>query len=158
MAVLKNGIDRSYGGKDNGVWVAPGEVKIEYTWNLQRSLAGARLVFDSEMTHRGKRMRKLEATTERAVMPKSLAKSFRIDARIGGEWKCVFSDELNILRFRRVSFAPVDADALRLVVTETWGGDEAHVFAFDAENGDGIVSDASRKRTLSDGLRSGAEQ
>ena len=47
-------------------------------------------------------------------------------------------DDLNILRLRKVSFAPVEADALRLVVTETWGQSydkpkpRAHVFAFDA--------------------------
>ena len=56
------------------------------------------------------------------------------DARIGGEWKTVYSDDLNILRFRKVSFAPVDADALRLVVTESWGGGKSHVFAFDARH------------------------
>ena len=142
VAVLRNGIDRKYGGKDNGVWVAPSETTMTYSWNSPQRLSGARLVFDSEMTHRGKRMRKLEATTERVEMPKMLAKAFRIDARIGGEWKCVFSDTLNILRFRRVSFSPVEADALRLVVTETWGGGKAHVFAFDAENDEDLDSTA----------------
>ena len=133
VAVLRNGIDRNYGGKDNGVWVAPNETTMTYFWASPQRISGARLVFDSEMTHRGKRMRKLEATTERVQMPKMLAKAFRIEARIGGEWKSVYSDDLNILRFRRVSFAPVEADALRLVVTETWGGGKAHVFAFDVE-------------------------
>ena len=131
VAVLRNGIDRNYGGKDNGVWVAPNETTMTYSWESPQRISGARLVFDSEMTHRGKRMRKLEATTERVQMPKMLAKAFRIEARIGGEWKRVYSDGLNILRFRRVSFAPIKADALRLVVTETWGGGKAHVFAFD---------------------------
>ena len=79
-------------------------------------------------------MRKLEATTERAEMPKMLAKSFRIDVKANGAWKTVFQDDLNILRFRKVLFAPIDADALRLVVTEAWGGhgQAAHVFALDA--------------------------
>jgi hypothetical protein len=133
VAVLRNGVDRSYGGKDNGVWAAPNDTAMTYSWDSPRRLSGARLVFDSEMTHRGKRMRKLEATTERVEMPKALAKAFRIDARIGGEWRRVFSDDANILRFRRVSFPPVEADALRLVVAEAWGGGKAHVFAFDAE-------------------------
>ena len=63
---------------------------------------------------------------------------FRSDARVNGAWKTVFSDDLNILRLRKVSFAPVEADALRLVVTETWGQSydkpkpRAHIFAFDA--------------------------
>ena len=36
------------------------------------------------------------------------------------------------MRFRKVSFASVEVDAMRLVVTETWGGEKAHVFALDA--------------------------
>jgi hypothetical protein len=132
MAVLRNGIDRSYGGDDNGVWVAPNEEKIVYSWDKPRRISGARIVFDSNMTFSGKRMRKLEATTERAEMPKMLAKGFRVELRAGGEWKAVFKDDGNYLRFRKVSFAPMDADAMRLVVSETWGGEKAHVFALDA--------------------------
>ena len=121
-------------GSQPEMWVKPKEEKMAYSWEAPRRISGARLVFDSEMTHQGKRMRKLEATTERVAMPKMMAKAFRLEARIGGEWKCVFSDDLNILRFRKVAFAPVDADALRLIVTEAWGGEgeRAHVFAFDA--------------------------
>ena len=83
------------------------------------------------MTHRGKRMRKLEATTERAEMPKMMAKAFRIDARIGGNWRSVYEDHQNVLRLRKVMFEPVEADAMRLVVLETWGAEKAHVFALD---------------------------
>lgn len=130
--ILRNGIDRAHGGADNGVWAEPGETTMAYFWSSPQRLSGARIVFDSEMTFRGKRMRKLEATTERAAMPSMLAKAFRVEARVGGEWKTVFSDDLNILRFRKVSFAPVEADALRLVVAAVWGGEKAHVFALDA--------------------------
>ena len=84
IAILKNGIDRNYDKKDNGVWVAPGEVKINYSWTSSRRISGVRLVFDSDMRHRSKRMRKLEATTERVQMPVMLAKAFRIEARVGG--------------------------------------------------------------------------
>ena len=132
MAVLRNGIDRTYAKKDNGVWVKPNEEKIVYSWDKPRRISGARIVFDSNMTFSGKRMRKLEATTERAEMPKMLAKGFRVELRAGGEWKAVFKDDGNYLRFRKVSFAPMDADAMRLVVSETWGGEKAHVFALDA--------------------------
>ncbi len=129
---LRNGIDRHYGDADNGVWAEAGNESLVYEWEAPRRLSGARIVFDSEMTHRGKRMRKLEATTERAELPKMLAKSFRIDIRVGGAWRTVFRDHLNILRLRKISFAPVEADGMRLVVEETWGGEKAHVFALDA--------------------------
>ena len=96
-------------------------------------LSGARIVFDSEFKVRGKRMRKLEATQERKPMPKMLAKGFRVEARVGGAWRTLFEDAANYRRLRQVSFGPVEADALRLVVTETWGGERAHVFAMDAK-------------------------
>ena len=134
VSVIRNGIDRSYAGKDNGVWVKSNEDKIVYTWNGPRRISGVRVVFDSDMRHRSKRMRKLEATTERVQMPKMLARRFRIETRMDGDWRTVFSDDNNILRFRKVSFTPVNADAMRLVVTETWGGEGelAHVYALDA--------------------------
>ncbi len=132
VEALRNGIDRRYGDADNGAWAEAGDESMAYAWETPRRLAGARIVFDSEMTVRGKRMRKLEATTERAEMPKMLAKSFRVDVKVAGAWRAVFEDGENILRFRKVAFAPVEAEAMRLVVTETWGGGPAHVFALDA--------------------------
>lgn len=72
-----------------------------------------------------------EATTERVAMPPMMARGFRMDLRVGGKWQTVYEDTENFLRLRKVSFAPVKADAARLVVTSTWGDEKAHVFAFD---------------------------
>ena len=129
---LRNGVDRIWDGADNGRWIAPADESVVYEWERPVRLGGVRLVFDSEFKNRGKRMRKLEATTERKEMPKMLAKGFRIEARVGGTWKTVFEEEENWRRLRRIAFDPVEADALRVVVTATWGGDKAHVFALDA--------------------------
>jgi len=136
---LRSGIDRwTSAKKENGVWTDPGAETMVYEWDSPQKLSGARLIFDSVMKGTSKRMMKLEAEHTRVKMPAPLAKRFRIDARVNGAWKTVFSDDLNILRLRKVSFAPVEADALRLVVTETWGQSydkpkpRAHVFAFDA--------------------------
>jgi len=141
--VLRNGVDRAWGDADNGLWLqcaggqsgtAAGRIpSATYEWAAPRRISGARMVFDSLMSFTGKRMRKLEATTERAEMPAPMARSFRIDARVDGAWRTVFSDAENFLRFRHIVFpAPVEADALRLSVSTTWGGGDAHVFAFDA--------------------------
>ncbi len=134
IEILRNGIDRTWEKKDNGVWVAPGEESIVYQWKKPVTISGARLIFDSQLKVRSKRMRKLEATTERVKMPDVMAKKFRIEAFDGKEWKCVFEekDKDNYLRLRKVSFAPVKATKLRVVVTETWGAEKAHIFAFDA--------------------------
>lgn len=131
--ILRNGIDRQWDGADNGVWVAPGEESIVYTWKKPVTLTGARIIFDSEFKYRSKRMRKFEATTERVEMPKMMAKDFRIEAQVKGQWKTVYEGKGNYLRLRKVEFAaPVKANALRLVVDSTWGAEKAHVFAFDA--------------------------
>lgn len=131
LEVLRNGIDRMWNKVDNGVWVDAGE-PIVYEWAKPVELSGARLVFDSDFRYLNKRMRKLEATTERKPMPKMLAKGFRLEVRVGGAWRTVFEDKANWKRLRKVAFASVEADALRLTVTESWGGGKAHVFAVDA--------------------------
>ena len=102
-------------------------------WEKPVRLSGARIVFDSLFKTRNKRMRKLEATQERKNLPKMLAKGFRVEVRVGGVWQTVAADTANCRRLRQLAFDPVKADALRLVVTETWGGEKAHVFAQEAK-------------------------
>ncbi len=132
IEVLRNGIDRKWDGKENGVWVAPEATDIEYIWKKPVTVSGARIIFDSDLKVRSKRMRKLEATTERVSIPEMMTRGFRIEAKVGKEWKTVYEDDNNYLRLRKVEWEPVEAKALRLVVTSTWGGEKAHIFAFDA--------------------------
>ena len=130
---LRNGIDRAYDGADNGVLVPVGDTSMEYSWKKPQTISGVRVIFDSDFIYRGKRMRKLEATTERVEMPKMMAKTFRIETKLKkGDWQTVYTSGENIKRLVKVNFPePVKADAVRLVVTSTWSGGEAHVFAFD---------------------------
>ncbi|MBQ7517632.1 MAG: FAD-dependent oxidoreductase [Bacteroidales bacterium] len=130
-AELLNGIDRKWEGEDNGVWMAPDE-ELRYDWEKPVVLSGARLVFDSQLKVRSKRMRKLEATTERVSMPSVMVRGFRVEVLEDKQWKTVYEDAENFLRLRKISFPPVKAKALRIVVTSTWGADKAHIFAFDA--------------------------
>jgi hypothetical protein len=132
IEVIRNGIDRNWEGADNGVWVAPGENTITYSWKKPVTVSAARMIFDSELKVRSKRMRKLEATTERVEIPKVMAKGFKVQALVDKEWKTVYEEDNNYLRLRKVSFEPVETKQLRLVVTETWGAEKAHIFAFDA--------------------------
>ena len=132
IEILRNGIDRNWEDKDNGVWVAPEQTTITYSWKRPVTVSGARMIFDSELKVRSKRMRKLEATTERVEIPKMMTKGFKIEALVDKEWKTLYSDDDNYLRLRKVTFEPVQTKQLRLVVTETWGTEKAHIFAFDA--------------------------
>ena len=132
LKVLRNGIDRRWENEDNGIWVKPNEESIVYTWKKPVELNGARIIFDSDLKTRSKRMRKLEATTELAEFPKMMAKAFKIEARVGGKWQTVYTESENYLRLRKVAFNTVKADALRIIVTSTWGAPQAHIFALDA--------------------------
>lgn len=131
---LRNGIDRKWDGEDNGVWVAPGDESIVYSWKKPVELTSVRIIFDSDFKYRSKRMRKLEATTERVEMPKMMAKGFKVEAKVKNEWITLYEDTDNYLRLRHIKFdEPVKAKELRLVVTSTWGAEQAHIFAFDAK-------------------------
>ena len=132
LQVLRNGIDRKWDGVDNGIWVKPNSDAITYTWKKPVNLNGARIIFDSNLKVKSKRMPKFEALTERVKMPAMMAKSFRIEARVNGQWTTVYEDANNFLRLRKVFFNPVKADGIRLIVNETWGAETAHVFALDA--------------------------
>ncbi len=132
IEALRNGVDRGWKGADNGVWVATNDASIVYFWAQPVRLAGARLVFDSNLKPFLKRMRKLEAEQRRVKLPGMLTKGFRLEAKVGDAWKVVHAETNNFRRLRKVAFEPVEATALRLVVTETWGGKKAHVFALDA--------------------------
>ena len=112
--VLRNGIDRKWEDADNGVWVSPDDESVLYEWKKPVLISGARIIFDSNLKERGKRMRKLEATTERVQIPPMMAKGFKVEARVKGSWVTVCEDSGNYLRLRKMSFEPVKADALKI--------------------------------------------
>jgi hypothetical protein len=146
---MRNGIDREWEGQDNGVYAGVGEKDLAYTWEKPITASGARFIFDSDFKVRGKRMRKLEETTERAPMPKEMVRDFHVEVRVpakdkktqklyannpeAGEWKTVATVKNNFRRLVKVDFDAVETDAVRIVVDKTWGAMEAHIFAFDVK-------------------------
>ncbi len=146
---MRNGIDREWNGEDNGVYAAPGEVNLTYTWEKPVTVSNVRFIFDSDLKVRGKRMRKLEATTERMPMPSEMVKAFKVQVRVpattrkdrklnaadpaAGEWQTVAEVKDNFRRLVKLSFDSVQTDAVRIVVDETWGAEKAHIFAFDVK-------------------------
>ena len=146
---MRNGIDREWEGQDNGVYAAVGETHLAYTWDQPIKASSVRLIFDSDFKVRGKRMRKLEETTDRVPMPKEMVKKFHIQVRVpaankkqqkeyatnpeAGEWKTVATVDENFRRLVNVSFDAVETDGVRIVVDKIWGADKAHIFAFDVK-------------------------
>ena len=146
---MRNGIDREWNGEDNGVYAAVGATNLTYTWDKAITTSEVRLIFDSDFKVRGKRMRKLEETTERVPMPSEMAREFHIQVRVpaankkqakeyaanpnAGEWKTVATVKDNFRRLVKLSFDAVETDGVRIVVDKTWGSDKAHIFAFDVK-------------------------
>ena len=146
---MRNGIDREWEGKDNGVYAAVGEKHLTYTWDKPIKASGVRFIFDSDLKVRGKRMRKLEETTERIPMPSEMVRDCQIQVRVpaanrkaqkeyaknpeAGEWKTVATIKDNYRRLVKLDFDAVETDAVRIVVDKTWGAPKAHIFAFDVK-------------------------
>lgn len=144
---MRNGIDREWDGEDNGVYSMPGQTNLVYTWDKPVTISQARLIFDSDFKVRGKRMRKLEATHHRVEMPSQMVKSYKIQVRVpakdrktkklhasdpnAGEWITVSDVKFNFKRLNKLNFNPIEVDAVRIIVSETWGDSHAHIFAFD---------------------------
>ena len=146
---MRNGIDREWEGNDNGVYAAVGEKHLTYTWDKPIKASGVRFIFDSDLKVRGKRMRKLEETTERIPMPSEMVRDCQIQVRVpattrkaqkeyaknpeAGEWKTVATIKDNYRRLVKLNFDEVETDAVRIVVDKTWGAPKAHIFAFDVK-------------------------
>lgn len=125
--LLRDGVDRSAAHR---IRLAPGEPCV-YSWSAPVEIGGCRIVFDSDLTTRGKRMLKLEAEHAYKEMPPMLVRSFKVEIRQGGEWRELFREEENIKRLYRRKFPAVTADAVRLTPCATWGGGPAGIFAFE---------------------------
>ena len=139
-AALRNGVDRPLSGADNGYLALPGEA-ITYRFDGMREIAGARLIFDSDLNRescdgypglRDKPMlcnRPLGA--ELFGFPKTMIRRFRIDIQDeGGTWRTVCEQTDNHQRLVRCPIGE-KARAVRLVPLSTWGAARCHLFAFE---------------------------
>ncbi|MDR0901280.1 MAG: FAD-dependent oxidoreductase [Opitutaceae bacterium] len=116
----------------HGVVLKAGE-SAEYKWAAPVSLSKTRVVFDTNLNTRNKRMRKLEATTEYESLPKMLAREFAIEALVDGKWTEIIHEKDNWKRLYRKTFPSIKCAAIRLKVLSTWGGETpARVFGFEA--------------------------
>lgn len=101
-------------------------------WDGPRDLARVELVFndDPDATLMNLRLPRFHGPDIR-VIP-DLVRDYRLDARIDGEWRDLVTITDNRMRHRAHSFAPVNAEGLRLVVSATNGSSRATVFALRA--------------------------
>ncbi len=125
--LLRDGIERDRPDQPHAWEAVPGDF-VEYRWDGVRRLAGARLVFDSDLSQ-PKRMPC--SYPHLAKMPGALVRGYRLETQTaGGHWDIVFRESDNHQRLVRVPLSCAGT-ALRLVIESTWGAPRARVFAFE---------------------------
>jgi hypothetical protein len=128
---VRNGVDRPVGAADNGWW-GPVGGWLEYRFARPQRLRLARMIFDSDL-NRFRLNLPASYPLERVArgLPPTLIKAFRLDAQERrGKWRPVQRTTANCQRLVRVPLRTT-CRALRLIPEETWGSEQAHVFAFD---------------------------
>ena len=138
---LRNGLDRPIKGEYNG-WNAPLGSWIEFDFQKELLIKQVRIVFDSDLNRATwdgidvdfKRfpIRCNVFLDQRPVMiPKTLVKTFRIEVpNHTGGWDTIYREEKNIQRLVKIKLN-VFTSNIKLVVEETWGGDDIRIFSFD---------------------------
>jgi FAD dependent oxidoreductase len=122
------GFDRPSKSAYNG-WQAPVGEPLTLTLPSSRDIAGVRIVFDSNLGDRKRMPCSYPQKYDRHSMPATLARTFTLEVRRDGSWTPLGSFE----NAQRLAYVPVHArgDAVRIRITQTWGGDESRIHGFD---------------------------
>jgi len=130
LPALLDGHDRDAEGQDHAWRGHPGEA-VEYRWKSPMQIEGARFVFDSNLQLHKRMPCSYPHRDSGSAVPKSLVKSYRIEAQDNdGKWQVVFRESDNYLRLVHAPFQ-VRTQALRFVPEETWGDAEVRLFGFE---------------------------
>lgn len=129
---LLSGHDRPAGGSAN-LWAAPIGSPITLQMDREVSIDGVRVVFDSNLANDKRMPCSYPQRYDRASMPSTLAKTFRVELRgRDGQWSTVLRESENRHRLRYLPIRQA-GDAVRVVIEEAWnGGTGARVFALEA--------------------------
>ncbi len=133
---LRNGIDRPIGNDDNGCYLKAGDT-VSYCFEKPRHISNIRIVFDSDLNRETlpkdfvrPMLANRPENYPQSYVPKTMIKSYRIEAVCGGKSEIIYETDNNYHRLNKIS-VNVNAEKIRLIPLETWGADEFHIFAFD---------------------------
>ncbi len=130
---LRNGHDRPDEDRDqlNAWCAAPGQW-AEYRFDIPKKLTSCRLVFDSDLKRKWANMPTFYPRDGWDTKPpQTLVKAFRILAEsTDGQWREVAAMADNSQRLVKLDL-DVETRAVRLVLDQTWGNNQANVFAWD---------------------------
>jgi hypothetical protein len=128
---LSDGVDRDRPGEDHAWSSVPNANFARCFWDAPVDLAGARLVFDSNLNHAKRMPCSYPQKGDRCLVPSSLVKAFRLEVSDDlHHWTVAARVSENYQRLVRVPLR-TRARALQLVIEETWGDEPARVFAFE---------------------------
>ncbi len=138
------GIDRPWKEAYNGFRAPLGE-PLTLTLPSPRDIAGVRLVFDSNLADRKRMPCSYPQKHDRHSMPATLARSFTLEVRRDGVWSSLGT----FTNAQRLAYIPTHTrgDAMRLSITETWGGEESRVHGFEVVHELPSHNPAERERT-----------
>jgi hypothetical protein len=131
---LLSGLDRDRDDEAHA-WVGSvGSGSVEYVWDEPVNVAGARVVFDSDLANEKRMPCAYPQSGTRRAAPASLVRAFRVQFHTGdGRWQTIHRETENRHRLVRVPVLRA-VRALRLVPEATWGETaEARVFAFEPQ-------------------------
>lgn len=138
---LRNGVDRPVGESDNGCTLLLGE-EAEYDFGCEKEVSLARIVWDSDLNREtmpsinGKlwpknMLHNRSFHSPDFYVPKTMTKSFRIEGKKADGTVVTLYENTN--NYQRLNKIPLNGayQSIRLIPTETWGSEKAHVFAFE---------------------------
>lgn len=127
---LFNGIERQQKEEEN-LWAGVCGDRIEYRFQETENIQQARFIFDSDLREKKRMPCTVGMPTKECRVPKSLVKSFIIEAENDdGSWKIIHTETNNYYRLVKVSL-DVKTKAIRFTPQETWGSEKVKVFAFE---------------------------
>ena len=127
---LRSGVDRILGAADNGWWAAAGQ-SAGYRFEGPRRLSQARFTFDSDLAQVKRMPCWYPLEGNQVEMPAPLARDFDLEVLDGGGvWRTAAQVRDNAKRLVRLPLE-LEAAGARLKILRAWGGERAHVMAFD---------------------------
>jgi hypothetical protein len=127
---LRNGIDRSLGGTDNGWW-GPAGAWLAYHFESPTEISMLRFTFDSDLKDHKRMPCSYPLKGNRVHLPAMLTRAFDIELLDEqGQWQTARQMHEN---HQRLVWVPLEAitRGVRFVVRESWGAPQVHLFAFD---------------------------
>jgi hypothetical protein len=127
---LRSGLDRVLAGLDPGWWAEPGDW-VEYRFEQPVHLSRARLTLDSDLSQTKRMPCWIPIQGNQTALPPMLLSDFDLAALdSGGSWQTLRRIENNSNRLLKIPL-DVETSAVRLIPQKTWGGERAHVMAFE---------------------------